>query len=79
MKKKIVGTKIIGNFGAMIPLWEGKIVNIKTYNWLQAPEITVKWGNGSKTRILATEIDSAPTVNGSTIGYYTEEAYRLSR
>jgi len=76
MKKKIVGTKIIGNFGAMIPLWEGKIVNIKTYDvGPSTPEITVKWGNGSKTHILATEIDSAPTVNGSTVGYYTEEAY----
>jgi len=71
-----VGTKIIANYGAMIPLWEGKIVNIKTYDvGPSTPEITVKWGNGSKTRMLATEIDFAPTVNGSTIGYYTEEAY----
>ena len=71
-----VGTKIIANYGAMIPLWEGKIVNIKTYDvGPSTPEITVKWGNGSKTHILATEIDSAPTVNGSTVGYYTEEAY----
>ena len=76
MSKVALGTKIIGDFGAMIPLWEGKVVNIKTYDvGPSTPEITIKWDNGSKTHILATEIDSAPTVNGSPIGYYTEKVY----
>ncbi len=42
-----LGTKIIGDFGAMIPLWEGKVVNIKTYDvGPSTPEITIKWDNG---------------------------------
>ena len=44
-----LGTKIIGNFGAMIPLWEGEVVTISTYDTdPSTPEVKVKWDNGSK-------------------------------
>ena len=60
-KKEVImklGTKIIGDFGAMLPLWEGEIVTIdSTY--------------GSALE----EANSPSTANGSSIGYYTEEAY----
>jgi|TARA_R110000737_G_scaffold21273_4_gene39675 hypothetical protein len=70
-----VGTKIIGNFGAMIPLWEGVVWGKYSYNFDRASEVVVEWDDGSTTTILQSEIDSAPSVNGSPIGYYTEEGY----
>ena len=27
-----LGTKIIGNFGAMIPLWEGEVVTVAAFD-----------------------------------------------
>ena len=72
-----VGTKIIGNFGAMIPLWEGTVTGIiKSVNGVTIPTSAImKWDDGSTTTILQSEIESAPSVNGSPIGYYTEEGY----
>jgi hypothetical protein len=67
-----LGTKIIGNFGAMIPLWEGEVVTISTYDTdPSTPEVKVKWDNGSTTWMCASEIDA----NKGKISYYTEGAY----
>jgi len=66
-----LGTKIVGNFGAMIPLWEGEVVTISTYDTgPSTPEVKVRWDNGSSTWLCESDID-----NGSKIGYYTEGAY----
>ena len=66
-----LGTKIIGNFGAMIPLWEGEVVTISTYDTdPSTPEVKVKWDNGSTTWMLTSEIDAS-----GGIGYFTEEGY----
>ena len=68
----IIGTKIIGDFGAMIPLWEGKVV--EAYSRC-SPEVKIEWDNGSYSWMMISNINSAPSVNGSSIGYYTEVAY----
>ena len=45
-----LGTKIIGNFGAMIPLWMGSIYKVdKETKFMDAYAIDVKWENGSIT------------------------------
>jgi len=70
-----LGTKIIGNFGAMHSLWFGEIATIKTFDvGPSTPEVKVKWENGSHSWMLMSEIDSA-IGKLSPIGYYTEEAY----
>jgi hypothetical protein len=69
---KVLGTKIIGYFGATIPLWEGKVV--EAYSRC-SPEVKIEWDNGSYSWMMISNINSAPSVNGSPIGYYTEEAY----
>ena len=70
-----LGTKIIGNFGAMIPLSFGEVVTIDSYyTGLSTPEVKVKWDNGSITWIMESEINSA-VGKLSPIGYYTEEVY----
>ena len=70
-----LGTKIIGNFGAMIPLSFGEVVTISTYDTgPSTPEVKVKWDNGSHTWMLLSEIDAGDT-NRAGIGYFTEEAY----
>ena len=71
-----LGTKIIGNYGAMIPLSFGEVISTQTYETgPSTAEVKVKWENGSYTWVLATEINSGPSVNGSPIGIYTEEEY----
>ena len=71
-----LGTKIIGNYGAMIPLSFGEVTSTQTYETgPSTAEVKVKWENGSHTWVLATEINSGPSVNGSPIGIYTEEEY----
>ena len=78
-----LGTKIIGNFGAMHPLREGEVDNIsykvRASNCIINKEVTdymvkVKWDNGSHTWMLLSEIDAGDT-NRAGIGYFTEEAY----
>ena len=78
-----LGTKIIGNYGAMIPLWEGEVVTIETHHNIgpSDPEVKVRWDNGSHTWMTVSEIierlpdGSTNAAVGSPIGIYTEEAY----
>ena len=77
-----IGTKIIGNYGAMIPLWEGEVVAVETFDVGPSdPEVKVRWDNGSTTWMVASEIierlpdGSTNAAVGSPIGIYTEEAY----
>ena len=77
-----LGTKIIGNYGAMIPLWEGEVVAVETCDVGPSdPEVKVRWDNGSTTWMVASEIierlpdGSTNAAVGSPIGIYTEEAY----
>ncbi len=71
-----LGTKIIGNFGAMHPLWFGEVVAIDT---TKTPECKVNWEgpSGGHTWMLLKEINDA-VGKLSPIGYYTEEAYYAS-
>ena len=74
-----LGTKIIGNFGAMIPLAFGEVVTIETFDVGTVfpdgrPVFKVVWDNGSHTWMMESEINSA-VGKLSPIGYYTEEAY----
>ena len=77
-----IGTKIIGNYGAMIPLWYGEVVAVETFDVGPSdPEVKVRWDNGSTTWVVAREIierlpdGSTNAAVGSPIGIYTEEAY----
>ena len=66
-----IGTKIIGNYGAMIPLWYGEVVAVETFDVGPSdPEVKVRWDNGSTTWLVTDEIDSKKG-----IGYFTEEGY----
>ena len=70
-----LGTKIIGNFGAMIPLSFGEVVTIESLESdCETLDVKVKWDNGSITWIMESEINSA-VGKLSPIGYYTEEVY----
>ena len=70
-----LGTKIIGNFGAMIPLSFGEVVTIETFDTgPRDNDIKVVWDNGSYTWLMESEINSA-VGKLSPIGYYTEEVY----
>ena len=45
-KKEVImklGTKIIGDFGAMLPLWEGEIVTIDSTYGSALEEAKIKW------------------------------------
>ena len=67
-----LGTKIIGNFGAMIPLWFGEVVKVDKTTKLRGDyAIDVKWDNGSVKKMMRSEL--IPNDNG--IGYMTEEVY----
>ena len=76
-----LGTKIIGNFGAMIPLREGEVANL-SYRGRRViinKEVTdymvkVEWDDGDYTWLDASEINAA-VGKLSGIGYFTEEAY----
>ena len=70
-----LGTKIIGNFGAMIPLSFGEVVTIESFDvGPREREVIVKWDNGPPTRMMESEINAA-VGKLSPIGYYTEEVY----
>ena len=76
-----LGTKIIGNFGAMIPLREGEVANLSyrgrrvIVNKDFPPDmVKVKRDDGDYTWLDASEINAA-VGKLSGIGYYTEEAY----
>ena len=71
------GDKIIGVFGAMFPIEEGEIISIDYDTKLDgAYAVDVMFReDGAVKKIMSSEIDTAPSVNGSPIGYYTEEAY----
>ena len=75
-----LGTKIIGNFGAMIPLSFGEVVTIETVPWTETVngtrenDVKVVWDNGSYTWLMEKEINAA-VGKLSPIGYYTEEVY----
>ena len=76
-----LGTKIIGNFGAMIPLREGEVANLSyrgrrvIVNKDFPPDmVKVEWDDGDYTWLDASEINAA-VGKLSGIGYYTEEAY----
>ena len=76
-----LGTKIIGKFGAMIPLREGEVANL-SYRGRRViinKEVTdymvkVEWDDGDYTWLDVSEINAA-VGKLSGIGYYTEEAY----
>ena len=77
-----LGTKIIGNFGAMIPLSFGEVVTIESLESdCETLDVKVKWANGSITWIMESEINSAvgklsPKAAALLpIGYYTEKVY----
>ena len=77
-----VGTKIIGNFGAMIPLSFGEVVTIETFDvGPRENEVKVVWDEGDYTWLMESEIDAAvgklsPKAAALLpIGYYTEEVY----
>jgi len=70
-----LGTKIIGDFGAMLPIWEGKIVTIDCTYGSDMEEAKIKWDDDSHTWLLMSEINTPSTINGSPIGYYTEDTY----
>ena len=70
-----LGTKIIGNFGAMIPLSFGEVVTIESFEvGPREREVIVKWDNGSITWVMGSEINAA-VGKLSGVGYYTEEVY----
>ena len=70
-----VGTKIIGNYGAMIPLSFGEVVTIESLESdCETLDGKVKWANGSITWIMKSEINAA-VGKLSPIGYYTEKVY----
>ena len=70
-----LGTKIIGNFGAMIPLSFGEVVTIETFDvGPRDNDVKVVWDNGSYTWLMESEINAA-VGKLSPIGYYTEEVY----
>ena len=74
-----IGTKIVGNYGAMIPLSFGEIVKVDKKTKLNGGYgIDVKWSNGSITKMMTSEVctlELLPERGLSPIGYYTEEAY----
>jgi hypothetical protein len=70
-----LGTKIIGDFGAMLPIWEGKIVTIDSTYGSEWEEAKIKWNDDSHTWLLMSEINTPSTIDGSPIGYYTEDTY----
>ena len=75
IKKEVImklGTKIIGNFGAMHPLWFGKIVKVDKKTKLMGDyAVDVKWSNGSGSKMMRGDL--IPDKHG--IGYMTEETY----
>ena len=77
-----LGTKIIGNFSAMMPLSFGEVVTIETFDIEDEffgvgsleNEVKVVWDEGDYTWLMESEINAA-VGKLSPIGYYTEEVY----
>ena len=73
-----LGTKIIGNFGAMIPLSFGEVVTVAAFDGDLLgdgdKDIKVVWDNGSHSWMMESEINAA-VGKLSPIGYYTEKVY----
>ena len=73
MKK---GDTIIANYGAMHPIEEGEIVKVDKKTKLNgAYAIDVLFHDGGAVKKLMTSDINTKSVNGSPIGYWTEEAY----
>jgi len=74
-----LGTKIVGSFGAMYPIWEGEVVaDVEIDGYGTRGEVYVQWSDGSTISMAASDI--IETVGkypllGFGIGYYTEDAY----
>ena len=65
-----VGTKMIGNWGAMIPLSYGTVTDvIRDYKGVDV-EVSVDWDDLKETTYFTTEINKGPGV-----GIYTEENF----
>ena len=65
-----VGTKMIGNWGAMIPLSYGTVTDvIRDYKGVDV-EVTIDWDDLNEATYFTTEINK-----GSGIGIYTEENF----
>ena len=71
-----VGTKIIGNYGAMIPLFFGEVIGVRANaeNAAFSDEVMVECESGDVITIMKHEINAA-VGKLSPIGYYTEEVY----
>ena len=66
MKK---GDIIIANYGAMFPIEEGKIISV------DGPIIDVLFHDGGAVKKMLTSDINTKSVNGSPIGFWSEEAY----
>ena len=65
-----VGTKMIGNWGAMIPLSYGTVTDvIRDYKGVDV-EVTIDWDDLNEATYFTTEINK-----GTGIGIYTEEKF----
>ena len=65
-----VGTKMIGNWGAMIPLSYGTVTDvIRDYKGVDI-EVTIEWDDLKEATYWTSEINK-----GSGIGIYTEENF----
>ena len=63
-----VGTKMIGNWGAMIPLSYGTVTDvIRDYKGVDV-EVTIEWDDLKEATYLTKDINKGPG-----IGIYTEE------
>ena len=59
-----VGTKMIGNWGAMIPLSYGKVIEF----FIETEEVTIEWDDLKEATYCIKDINKGPG-----IGIYTEE------
>ena len=65
-----VGTKMIGNWGAMIPLSYGTVTDvIRDYKGVDV-EVTIEWDDLKESTYWTKDINK-----GSGIGIYTEDAW----
>ena len=65
-----VGTKMIGNWGAMIPLSYGTVTDvIRDYKGVDV-EVSIEWDDLKETTYWTSEIN-----NGPGIGIYTEDKW----
>ena len=68
-----VGTKMIGNWGAMIPLSYGTVTDvIRDYKGVDV-EVSIEWDDLKEATYFTSEIN-----NGTFIGIYTSEKWYAS-